>query len=196
MLGRVLFGDTKIAPPLTQFTGIELEAGEHPVHLACSAPATVLADYDALQVDLVEEVARRLRKREIPVTPPDEVLEHIDALGGRFDARELAAQFDEGLLIHLDIERFSLVESSGSDLHRGRLVGELTAYELREATEDGTWDGGAVEIFTQEVRLEYPSTHPLPADQVSPRMFKRKFMAALADEIGRRLYSYRVSDTF
>ena len=194
MIGRVIFGDSKIPPALTQACGIELEEQTHKVHLACTAPATVLNEYDALQLDLVSEIARRLRKREVPVTPPDDVAELIDEMGGRFDPRELASQFDDGLFIHINLERFSLREASSTELHRGTAIGEVVAMEIR--SEEDERGAGVVEVYRQEIRVEYPSTHPVPRDQMSATMFKRKFLSKLSDEIGRRLYTFRVSETF
>ena len=188
MIGRVIFGDPKIPAAITAATGIDLEEQTHTVHLACTAPASVLQGYDALQLDLVDEVARRLRKREIPVTPPDDVAEAIDDLGGRFEPRQLASQFDDGLLVHINIESFSLHEPNSPKMHRGATLGEVVGYEIR--------DDGPVEVFRQEIRLEYPETHPIPEDRISDAMFQRKYLTRLSDEIGRRLYRFRVSDTF
>ena len=199
MIGRILFGDPLVQPALTQVTGLELIEGTHTVHLACTAPASVVNTYDALELDLVSEVSRRLKRQGIPVTKPDDVAETIDDLGGRLDPRELAEQFDDGLLVHVNLERFSLAESdgierAGDELHRGRALGEVVAYEIRP--DDDERGGGVIEIYRQELRLEYPTTHPIPRDQMSAAMFEQKFLGRLADEVGRRLYPFRVSDTF
>ena len=199
MIGRVLFGDPLITPALTQVTRIKLEDQTHKVHLACVAPASVLSRYDALQMDLVEQVSRQLRKRDIPVTPPDDVSMIVDDLGGRIDPRELAAQFDDGLLVFINIEQFSLADPGDGNLHRGRMVGEVIAYEIRPTDADGEAAEDAfsepIEVFRQEARVVYPETHPIPLDQMTASMFKRKFLARLSDEIGRKLYPFRITDT-
>ena len=202
MIGRVLFGDPMISPALTQVTCIKLEDQTHTVHLACVAPASVLHQYDALQMDVVEQVARQLRRRDVPVTSPDKVAMIVDDLGGLSDPRELAAEFDEGLLVFVNIEQFSLSDSGDSHLHRGRIAGEVIAYEIRPdidpddpTAHDENNRTEPVEVFRQEVRVVYPETHPIPLDQMSAPMFKRKFLTRLSDEIGRKLYRFRVTDT-
>ena len=66
----------------------------------------------------------------------------------------------------------------------------MQVYEVREV-------GGskqAQQIFGANFRNNYPPHGPVPVDQLSPKMFQKRFIDNLSDRLGSRFYDYKISD--
>ena len=191
MIGRILFGDPEIRPPFELQTGVRLDEQEQEVRVVCTSPSQLSGDFGAINVDLPEQLLRRLKKKNVPVGNVEQALSRLDDLGGQFDARVVAAEYDDGYLMHINIDRFTLQEP-GSNLYRGRADGTLTAYQIVER------DGESVptEIFVRKFKSVYPNGHPVPSESVPEQQFRRKFVAHVSGEINRQLTRYRNSEAF
>ena len=187
MIGRILFGDPEIRPPFEVQTGVRLPEQEEDVRVVCTCPSQLSGDFGTLNIDLPEEVLRGLKKKGVPVGNVERALGRLDDLGGRFDPRKLAAEYEDGYLIHLDVERFTMREP-GSNLYRGRAEGTLRAYAVT--------DEGPREVFVRNFKSTYPNGHPVPSESVPEQQFRRKFVRHVAAEVGRQLVRYRSSETF
>ena len=194
MMGKMLFGDPEVTSLFESKTGVALEDGEKRVAFVCTAPASTNDQFDSLQLDVQEEVVRRLRRKNVDIVRSDDVLNAMDSNGGRFDRNAIARELgDVDYILHLDIEQFSLTEPASPDLYRGRASGMIYAYEV-DRSEAG--DGMVVQIFFRQLDSEYPRSHPMMSDQVSTRVFQRQFVDEMADTVGRTFYSVRTSELF
>ncbi|REJ87850.1 MAG: hypothetical protein DWQ29_09000 [Planctomycetota bacterium] len=194
MMGKMLFGDPQVTSHFQDKTGVALEEGEHRVAFVCTAPASTNDRFDTLQLELQEEVSRRLRRRNLDVVRTDDVLNAMDSVGGKFDRKAIADELgDVDYILHLDIEQFSVTEPASPDLYRGRASGMIYAYEVDNS---GTGDGMVVQIFFRQLESEFPKSHPVTSDQMSARVFQRQFIDQLADTVGQTFYSVRTSELF
>ena len=196
MIGRILFGDPEIRPAFELQTDVRLEEQDEEVRVVCTSPSQLSGDFSTVSVDLPEKLLRSLKRRGVPVGDVDDALSKLDDLGGYFDPRLVAAEYDDGYLIHIDVRDFSLREP-GSNLYRGRAEGTLTAYQLID--EDGPEGDGEptpVEVFSRGFSSTYPTGHPVPSESTPESQFNRKFVSHLAGEATRMLVRYRVTETF
>lgn len=196
MAGKVLFGDPKITSTFEQRTGISLLKSGKKVAVVCTAPSSVTAEFDSLQLDVQQEVVRRMRIRKLNVARADDVINAMNSSGGRFDRDAVAfALPDVDYIIHIDIERFTHTEEGSPQLYRGRANGIIYAYEVDRGPETSARPR-VLQVFYQEFTSEYPPSQPVPADQISARVFRQRCVDQLADVVGRTFYDVNTSEMF
>lgn len=189
MIGKVLVGDPQVKSEFEQRTGISMVKEKSKVAVICTAPSVVTSEFDTLQSDLQEEVTRRMRIRKMNVASDDDVITAMNSTGGRFDQDALAADLEDvDYIIHVEVESFSHTDDGTSKLYRGRASGIVYAYEVDRGP-DAVGGPRARKVFYQEFKTEYPkSQQPIPAEQMSARVFKQRCVDQLADVIGRTFY--------
>lgn len=196
MMGKVFFGDPLMTSAFEQRTGVSLEKTQKKVAVVCTAPASITGTFDTLQHDLQDEVARKLKVRELNVAPSDEVINALESAGGRFDKDAFAfALADVNYIVHIDVERCTHTEDASPDLYRGRANGIIYAYEVDRAVERSA-SPRVLQVFYQEFNTEYPGAQPVMADQMSTRVFQKKFVDSMAAAIARTFYDIRASESF
>ena len=196
MIGRILFGDPEIRPAFELQTGVRLDEQEEAVRVVCTSPSQLAGDgYAMLNIDLPEQLLRRLKRRGVPVGSVERALSKLDDLGGQFDARAVAGEYEDGYLVHVHVDRFGLREP-GSNMYRGHCEGALTVYQVLDEDGEGPMPAGPVEVFSRGFGAKYPTGHPVPGESTPEGQFRRKFVAHLAGEAARMLVRYRVTETF
>jgi hypothetical protein len=196
MFGKVFFGNPMVKSAFEARTGVSLLEEDRKVAVVCTAPSSVVAEFDSLQFDLQEEVTRRMRLREINVASDDEVIGALNDAGGRFSKDTLAAALpDVDYIIHIDIEKFTHTEDGNSSLYRGRSNGIVYAYEVDHGPDAGG-SPRALQVFYQEFTTEYPKAAPANAETMSVRVFRQKCVDQLADIVGRTFYDVETSELF
>lgn len=194
MASKLLKGDPTVKSPFEQITGVSLAGGKQQVVFVCTAPAALADEYDTLQDDVQEEVARRMRLRDIRVAEPDRVNTALQKTGGRFDGGALARALpDATYLLHVDIEHFSHREDSSPNLYRGRAHGSVFAYEVRR-TQGSASPPVVAQVFLKGFKTEFPTSHPISRDEMPETVFRRRFLDGLSDVIGRTFYDVHTSD--
>ena len=96
MIGKTLFGDPFQQSLFRQQTHVDLEKEEAEVALICTTSLEVSRDFDALHLDLQDELARRLRRHDIPVSSDTAVNDALATSGGVFDADRLRSGAGRG----------------------------------------------------------------------------------------------------
>ena len=196
MFGKVLFGNPMVKSAFEARTGVSLVEDKRKVAVVCTAPSSVVAEFDSLQYDLQEEVTRRMRLREINVASDDEVIGALNDAGGHFSKDALAAALpDVDYIVHVDIEKFTHTEDGNPNLYRGRSNGIIYAYEVDHGPDSGG-SPRALQVFYQEFTSEYPKAAPTSADSISARVFRQKCVDQLADIVGRTFYDVESSELF
>jgi hypothetical protein len=196
MFGKVFFGDPQVKSEFEQRTGVSLLKNKLKVAVVCTAPASVLSEFDTLQYDVQEEVTRRMRIRELEVATDDDVISALNNAGGQFDKDALAVALDDvDYIIHVDIESFTHTEDGNAKLYRGRSNGIIYAYEVDRGREAGG-SPRALQVFYREFTTEYPKSQPIEADKMAARVFKQRCVDQLADVVGRTFYDVPTSEMF
>lgn len=193
--GKMLMGDPKAKSTFEQRTGVSLVEEKKRCIIACTAPASVMSEFDGLTLDLQEEILRRMTLRGMDVIDCDAVASELNDSGGRFDPVKLAKAFpDVDYVFHIDLERFTLLDEGSINLFRGRALGSIIGYEARGSGDEVPRHVSTV--FEQEFSDEYPASHPVAADQTKPKVFLRQFVSHVADVAGRTFYDVRTSETY
>lgn len=194
MGAKVFLGDPKVPAPFRERTGISLEKGDRTVALVVDSPYSIAQEFDTLVVDLQDELLRRLKRRGVPVARVDEVGQALDAAGTDFNPAAIARQLDVDVIIHVQIERLTDVENGNPSLFHGHAQGMVRGYEVRGRR--GAPDRQVVEVYEEGFTTTYPPSHPVPADQVTHRVFMQGFVRQLADDIGRQFYDVYTRELF
>ena len=193
MAGKMIYGDPKVPSPFTRGTGIDLAEDEMTVLIIFSTPDSTKSNFPSIEFDLTEETIRRLKRRKIQVVDSDDVASWFDDNGGYWDngdLPELAEHFDADIIIHVDLDGFTIKEENSPGLLRGRADGNIYAYRIREVAGDKV----AREIFVREFTSTHPRNQPVSVDQVSPRAFQKQYINIVATKITQMLHDHRVSE--
>lgn len=217
MFGKTFLGDPTHPSGFEQATGVSLKDDEKSVLLICSATSSVNHEFGEVPIFLEEELMRRLKRRDISVVDQTQAIRIIEDRGGQFDATAIAKGVDGvDYIVHIKLDYFSYMEHESPNLYRGRSGGIITAYEVRggdsededgkerktrdkdkdsEASAEDSGPRFALQVYTQEFRTEYPTTHPIPVDDNMPKsVFIRRAMEHLATSLGATFYDVTSSE--
>ena len=191
MAGKMLFGDPLTPCAFTGQTGVDLAKEGKRVIVVCSIPDVVRSDFPSLEVDLLDGVARQLKRRDIAIVSPDDVASWLDDNGGRWDdPSEMAEHFKADYVVHVDLDRFTYKEENSPDLFRGRALGNVIAYEAVRS--DGRTT--ARRVFEREFNSEYPAHHPVSVTTISARNFRKQYLDRVTGEVAHMFYNHRFSE--
>jgi len=194
MAGKVFFGDSQIISAFEQRTGVSLCDGDRNVVFVCTAPGSASKEFDSFAMDLQDEVRLQLKMHGVTVIQSPQLHEVLSASGGGFDREAIArAVPDADYILHANIEQFSGTEDASPDLLRGRADGTIYAYEVFHSSSDAG-NPRVLQAFYKQLHSDYPTSHPVSADQVSSRVFYRQFVEHLGQTIGRNFYDVPMTD--
>ena len=74
----MIWGDPKMPSEFRQKTGINLTKTEKRLLIVCSTPEAVKSEIPSLDLDLIDEITRRLGRNRIQVVNPDKVAKWVD----------------------------------------------------------------------------------------------------------------------
>jgi len=195
VVGKMLIGDPKVESPFSVGTGQSLEEDGVKVALVCTAPDSVLSEYDSVAIDVQDQLERLMRRREIDMVDSDHVTTVLNRQGGQFDAQLIAEEIDADYLLHIDIEYFDHRVPNSSHLYHGVAGGNAYGYEIVR-DEESTLGARALRVFEREFQSKYPGQHPIPADRTPERVFRNRFIDSLSAELGRMFYDFRTQEAF
>jgi hypothetical protein len=192
MLGKTLFGDPYQPSLFRQQTGVNLEQEEAEVALICTTSMEVSRDFDALHLDLQDELYRRLRRREIPVSDINAINDALASGNGMFDPDRVARSApDARFLFHIAIERVSIDVPDSTNLRQGQAHGTIRGYEIR--TDTATTARHVVQVFEHPLKVEYPD-HPVPVEHLSEKLFLQQFIDKVTLQVGQVFYDVDIYD--
>lgn len=193
MAGKAIWGDPKSVSEFRSRTGTDLTKGDKTLLVIVQTPQSVENELPSLDLDLIDAITRRLKLHGVKVVEPDRVAKWIDTNGGYFDhPTELAQKFDTDYIAVIDIEQFTFHDATSPNLYHGEAAGQVQVYEVR----DVAGSKQAQQVFGANFRNQYPQHGPVPVDQLSPKMFQKRFIDNLSDRLGSRFYDYRIGDEF
>lgn len=194
MGAKVFLGDPKVPATFKERTGIDLEKGQHTVALVVDAPYSLSREFDTLLIDLQDELLRRLKRKGVPVARVDDVGEALDASGGDFNPAAIARALDVDVIVHVQMEQFTDIEDGNPSLFRGHAQGLVRGFKVTGKL--GESNRAVIEVYEEGFSTSYPSGHPIPADQVTHRVFTQGFVRELSHQIGRQFYDVYTRDLF
>lgn len=196
MLGKVILGNPTQTSAFELQYGVSLEKEDHTVAVVCTAPPSAVSEFDGMELDVQDEVTRRMRMRDIEIASGREVGRAMNRTYGRFDENALAAALDDvDFIIHVDIEQFTHNEDGNPELYRCHCRGVIYAYKVTRDPEE-TDHTRIDRVFFQEINTIYPTTQPITADMMSKRVFHQKCVDHVADVIGRAFYDVETVELF
>jgi hypothetical protein len=192
--GKVLFGDPVTTSTFEQYTTVRLADG-HTVGLICTAPLSVVDEFDGVHLDVQEEVIRRMRVHGLDVLHSDRLIDAMDSAGGGFKEQAIAAAVPEmDYLLHIELTQFTIHEELSPTLYRGRARGTVAGYQVHRSEKTGAVE--TIPVFDQDFSIEYPSSHPVATDQMSQSAFVSRCVDEISDQIGRMFYDVPTADLF
>lgn len=194
VVGKMLVGDPTVESPFSQITGESLEDGAT-VALVCTAPDSVLSEYDSVAIDVQDELERLMNRHDINVVNGDDVITVLNRQGGQFDAQLIAEQVDADYILHIDVEYFDHRVPNSSHLYHGVAGGSVYGYEIVR-DENSTISVHTRRVFENEFQSEYPGAHPVPADRTPERVFRNRFIDSLCADLGRKFYDFKTQEAF
>jgi len=191
MAGKLFYGDPKIHSAFHTGTGFDLAKSDKTVLVVCSTPAYVQSDLPSVSLEILEGVARRLKRHQVRIIKPDDVLSWLDTKGGVWnDPAELTEKFDVDYIVHIDLRRFDYLEEHSRNMYRGRVDGTLHVYEVRER--DG--EKIVVNAFSPpEFEWVYPKLRPIPSQRMNPRIFQKRLINRVSMQLAQMLYDHPMS---
>jgi len=191
MAGKMVFGDPQVNSEFMRSTGVDLGKGKHQVMVIASLPAAVKVSYPSVELDLQDEVARRLKRQGVHTINADEVGAWLDDHGGDWDSvDELAQDFDVDYIIHIRAHKFDHREHNSQDLFRGRAQGDVIGYQVITQGERRR----ALGVFTREFSSEHPRNFAVSVDEKSEAVFQKEFLDRLSHQLAMRFYNHRMSE--
>jgi hypothetical protein len=183
-LGYIFGGPPMREPDFEKRTPKESVKGkDKKVLVFAYAPTKLKWDNEAVDYELAKYVAVRLMMNKITVIDPDRVHAWLDKNTDWNKATEVGAAFHVDYVIHIDIKDYSLFEeNSKNELYRGRADALVTVHKMDENGKDGT------AIYVKDIVSRFPTKAPVHKSQKSYAEFKKLYLSALSDEIGRLFY--------
>lgn len=193
MAGKMIFGDPTVTASFKQMTGVNLVKDQKKVVVVCSTPAHVDAKLSSLKIDLLDGVARRLKRNGIQIVNPEEVAAWMDDTGGQWDDfGELIERFEPEIIIHIDLKGFSYQEENSPTLLRGRSTGHVHAYRVQKVGGESM----PMQIFESEFNSEYPPLHPVSVQQITEKTFRKQYIDRITDQLAHIFYDHRPDMSF
>jgi len=194
MFNKMLTGDPLTSSEFRRMTGEDLTKGKHTLLVMCTTPPSVNTTLSTLSVDIVEGVARRLKREEVKIISPDKITRWIDDNGGIDATPELLAKdFETDYIAWIDIDEFSLDEPNSQDLMRGRCNGFVRVTRV----EDGPGgDKFASTVYVREFTIVFPPHQPISETGRSKLLFQKEFVERVSEELSEKFYDHRMGIRF
>lgn len=200
LMGKAVLGDPKAVSKFEDRTGIKLQKEKPPVIIHCSSPLSVTDVCESINGDVETSLIRQMKQRELTVIDQDLVVDAIDSRGGRYDRQVLVEEIpDAKYIFEVRLEEFRLYEPHTPAMYHGVCRGTITGYEIEGGGDDDKEPSGprmAVQVFEQEFDIDYPNGHPMPKEQMSEMIFRKKFVGELSKRLGNIFYDVSSQELF
>lgn len=182
LLGYLIGGPPSQEAPFHTRTKESLEKKNKVTLVYCYAPKELKWDNEAVDYELAKHIAHQLNSNKIKVIDPDRVNAWLDRNDKWHKVSEIGAAFKVDYVIHVDLKDYSLFEAHSANLYRGRADAIVSVVKMNEDKKDGHV------IFNEPIKSNFPTRAPVDSNQVSFAEFKKRYLSALSDEIGRLFY--------
>jgi hypothetical protein len=188
LLGYLIGGPPSTDPDFHIKTKQTL-AGKNKITLVyCYAPKELKWDNEAVDYELAKHIAYQLNAKKIKVVDPDRVQAWLDKHDKWKKTAEIGAAFKADYIVHVDVKDYSLFEANSSNLYRGRADCIVNVVKMDDDKKDGQV------IYTIPIKSNFPTRAPVDSNAMAFSEFKKRYLSALSDEIGRLFYSSETGD--
>ncbi|MBS0265171.1 MAG: hypothetical protein JSS02_24780 [Planctomycetes bacterium] len=171
------------------------EKGKRTIILVHATPGAQ-AEEPSLDLNIMDEVSRRLKVEKIEVVPSHKVAHWLDERG-QIDLgtsiEPIARHFKADFVVLFSFDEFGYREDNSPSLYRGHSNGKIVVTEMVGENENSTKKIGKV-IYNCPFTFRYPGNRPVSADQEGPDVFKRKYLGQLSNFLVRRFVDFRPED--
>jgi hypothetical protein len=188
LLGYLIGGPPSTDPDFHQKTKQTLADKTKVVLVYCYAGKELKWDNEALDYDVAKHVAHRLNSNKIKVIDPDLVYDWLDKNDKWRKTAEIGKHFRVDYVVHIDVKDYSLFEPHANNLYRGRADIIVNVVKMDEDKRDGNV------IYTTAVKSFFPTRSPVDSNVMSYAEFKKHYLSALSDEIGKLFYPKETGD--
>ena len=171
------------------------EKGKKTIILVHATPGAQ-AEEPSLDLNIMDEVSRRLKAENITVVPSHKVARWLDERGQidlNTSIEPIAKHFKADYVVLFSFEEFGYREDKSPSLFRGHTNGKIVVTEIVGDNDNGGKKHGKV-IYNCPFTYKYPGNRPVSSDQEGPDVFKRKFLGQLSNFLTRRFVDYRPED--
>jgi hypothetical protein len=188
LLGYLIGGPPSTDPDFHVKTKQTL-AGKNKITLVyCYAPKELKWDNEAVDYELAKHIAYQLNSKKIKVVDPDRVQAWLDKHDKWKKVSEIGTVFKADYIVHVDVKDYSLFEANSSNLYRGRADCIVNVVKMDEDKKDGTV------IYTIPIKSNFPTRAPVDSNAMAFPEFKKRYLSALSDEVGRLFYPSETGD--
>jgi hypothetical protein len=183
LLGYLIGGPPSSDPDFHIRTKQSLKGKNKVVLVYCYASKELKWDNESVDYDLAKHVAHRLLQNEIKVIDPDKVHAWLDKNDKWKKTSELGKAFKVDYVVHIDVKDYSLFEPHSQNLYRGRADLIVNVVKMDEDKKDGK------PIYTTTIKSHFPTRSPVDSNVIPFSQFKKHYLSALSDEVGKLFYS-------
>lgn len=189
LLGYLIGGPPMTDPDFHHRTNKESLAGKNKSTVVyCYAAKELKWDNEAVDYEIAKHVAYRLMSKDIKVVDPDRVQAWLDKNDKWRKTAEIGKAFKADYVVHIDVKDFSLFEANAQNLYRGRADIIINVVKMDDDKKDGNV------IYTNPLKSFFPLRAAVDSNQMSFAEFKKHYLSALSDEIGKLFYSVATGD--
>ena len=176
-------------------------SGKKIVVVTTAAP-TVQADSKAVDREINREVVKIFRDRvkKLEIVDPEKVTAWLDAHPAWTDPAEIVKAFDADMVIHFEIQTFSIEDFRSPGLLEGNSEVNIRATELAhpknsKGKRNTSAPKEATQVFETEWKSTFPKNAPISLDQgVSRPVFRSKFLRLVATELSWQFVGHNNGD--
>lgn len=202
MAGKAMFGDPKVTSAFSAATGNDLTESDEKVVIICSASHRLLSRVPSLQIDIVDRVSRNLETHGIRVVDSGDLAGWYDDHGEWGDYTELAAEFEAGYILHVDLREFDYRVPESENLLQGKAEGHISVHQIKSQNKPAISLSKprkdfvpVLSVFDRDFALQFPASYPVPRETRSEDMFAQTFLDRTALHISQHLYDYKMSES-
>ncbi|MFV2066125.1 MAG: hypothetical protein ACC645_04040 [Pirellulales bacterium] len=168
-----------------EYTGLE---GKRVV-VVCRPPSSLEYRDASASRDLAKRIGGLLATnvKGIDVVNPRDVEEWTDE-NNADDFQDLGDTLNADLVLHVELDEFTLYKERSRSLYQGNADGTITVYDLRK--------GGSLAWEKPLGQILFPVNSAVPVQEKTLPHFRRQFINVLAEEIAISFYAHNPNDDF
>jgi len=183
LAGYLIGGPPSVKPDFDKMTKKSLTDRGVKAVVVCFAPDEIRLNFQDVDKDIANYVARRLFEHKASVVHPDRVQEWLDKHDDWDKPEEIGEATGATHVIFIDVHKYNLFEENSHELYRGRSEVMVSVFEMQK-------DGTAEKIYTKELTSMYPMETARDQSEISYDRFRRAYLSRLSEEIGRLFYEH------
>lgn len=180
----VLFGDSKINID-AEYDGL---AGKKIAVLVMTTPAVDFEHpYARLELTSIVSLALSERVKNATFVDVEEIdrfqREDLDWLSMGID--EIGKKFEVDRVVYLDVIQYTMIEENSVNLLRGRILAEVSVYEMEAAEANAA-------VYTGEVMVVHPDYAPVPVGGGARQQIELASIRLFAQELARKFTDHKI----